>query len=171
MKLKALSYKSPDPTKGTFKDVFIEDVSIMHKRNEKYLAIGFEMFYLNGTERVSLGETTMGFLGMENDAVSSNQTTFVSIANPNYDSLDPESKIKSIVPLFDSIGGYTFDVTTIPFEVVDFGWPTYEKVMNYFTGGTLASPEIVITEPLAVGFLTSKLVINGEVVGAQFLLL
>jgi hypothetical protein len=30
--------------------------------------------------------------------------------------------------------------------------PTYEKVMQYFSGGTLLSPEILI-EPLAIGFI------------------
>lgn len=173
MRLEATSYTSPNPTQGTFSNVFIEDVSIIHKRNEKYLAIGFEMFYMNGEQRISLGETTLGFLGMENDEVSTNQTTLVSIDNPDYNPEDlenPENTEKITVPLFGSAGEYTFDAANIPFEIVDFGYPTYEKVMHYFTGGDLESPEIVITEPLAIGFLTSKLIINGEPVGAQFTL-
>jgi hypothetical protein len=54
------------------------------------------------------------------------------------------------------------------YEMVDFGWPTYEKVMQYFEGGTLESPEITPSAPLAIGFLMNNLVMNGEAVGAQF---
>lgn len=128
------------------------------------------MSYFKNNQKVVLDTVAMGFLGMENDLVSTNKTTLVSIDNPDYDAQNPESKEKIIVALFDSLGNFTFDVTTIPFEVVDFGYPTYEKVMQYFSGGTLESPEINLTSPLAVGFLMNNLIMNGEAVGNQFTL-
>lgn len=168
MKLLAKNYNSPLATQGTFQDVFIEDVCITHKRIEKYLSITFQMYFIKNNQRINLCETTLAFLGMENDEVSTNQTTFVSIPNANYDVANIESTEKITVPLFGSNGNFTFDVTAIPFEVVDFGYPTYEKVMSYFNGGTLFSPEILISEPLAIGFLMNKLIMNGEPVGVQF---
>lgn len=168
MKLIAQTYVSPLLNQGTFANVTIEDVCLTHKRNDKYLSIGFEMYLIKNEQRISLASAEMGFLGMENDVTSSNQTTFVSVDNPEYDNQNTESLEKLTVPLFDSNGQFTFDVTTIPFEVVDYGWPTYEKVMEYFSGGTLENPEILISEPLAIGFILSKLVMNGEVVGKQF---
>lgn len=168
MKLLAENYNSPIATQGTFNNVFIEDVCITHKRLEKYLSITFQMYCVKNAQRIVLAETTLAFLGMENDEVSTNQTTFVSIPNVNYDSENPESSERVTVPLFGADGNFTFDVATIPFEVVDFGYPTYEKVMSYFDGGTLESPEILISEPLAIGFLMNKLIMNGEPVGVQF---
>jgi len=57
------------------------------------------------------------------------------------------------------------------YVMVDYGYPTYEKVMQYFEGGTLESPEINITAPLAIGFLMNNLIMNGEAVGNQFTLI
>ena len=54
------------------------------------------------------------------------------------------------------------------YQIVDFGYPTFEKVLQYFNGGTLQSPEITITEPLAIGFLMNTLSMDGEIVGKQF---
>lgn len=170
MKLIAQTYVSPLLNQGTFENVTIEDVCLTHKRHDNYIAIGFEMSYIKNGQKVVLDKKEMGFQGMENDIISTNKTTLVSIDNPDYDAQTPESKEKITVALFDSLGNFTFDVTTIPFEVVDFGYPTYEKVMQYFSGGTLESPEINITSPLAIGFLMNNLIMNGEAVGNQFTL-
>jgi hypothetical protein len=167
MKLTAAIYVSPNTNQGTFNDVTIIDSCLTHKREEKYLAITFEMSYIkNGIKRV-LANETMGFLGMEADEVSSNKTTTFSILNPDYDSAIQESLERKTVPMFDYL---TENAGVMPtdYQMVDYGFPTYEKVMMYFTGGTLDSPEIHITDPLAIGFLLNSLTLNGELVGNQF---
>ena len=167
MKLLAQTYISPLANQGTFTNVTIEDVCLTHKRNEKYISIAFEMSYLKNNQKVVLANVTLGFLGMETDKVSSNRTTTVSIPNPNYDSQIEGSQTRSTVPLF----AYLKDnkgVMPTDYIVVDYGYPNYEKVMQYFKGGTLENPEINITEPLAIGFLMNNLIMNGEAVGNQF---
>jgi hypothetical protein len=167
MKLTAATYVSPNTNQGTFNDVTIIDSCLTHKREEKYLAITFEMSYIkNGIKHV-LANETMGFLGMEADEVSSNKTTTFSILNPDYDLAITESQERITVSMFD----YLIEnegVMPDDYQMVDYGFPTYEKVMMYFTGGTLDSPEIHITDPLAIGFLLNSLIINGEAVGNQF---
>jgi hypothetical protein len=167
MKLKSENYTSPNPQQGEFKNVFIEDTVITHKRHEKYLSIQFDMYYLKGTEKIILDTKTLGFLGTEDDEVSSNETTIVSVLNPEYNPEIEGSEETITVPLFDPKGGFNIDPTK-PFSVVDYGFPTYEKVLSFFQGGTFENPEITITEQLAIGFILSKLIMNGEPVGKQF---
>jgi hypothetical protein len=131
------------------------------------LSITFEMSYLKDGTKHILANEVMGFLGMEADEVSSNRTTTFSILNPDYDVEIEESTQRITVSMFDYLiknaGVFPTD-----YQMVDYGFPTYEKVMQYFSGGTLDSPEVFITEPLAIGFLLANLFINGEVVGTQF---
>lgn len=167
MKLHAAIYTSPLLNQGTFTNVTIEDVCLIHKKNEKYISIAFEMSYLKNNQKVVLDNVTLGFLGMENDQVSSNKTTTFSVPNPDYDSQLEGSQERITVPLF----AYLMDnkgVMPTDYVMVDYGYPNYEKVMQYFEGGTLESPEINITEPLAIGFLMNNLIMNGEAVGNQF---
>jgi hypothetical protein len=167
MKLKAENYTSPLLNQGTFTDVFVEDTKVTHKRNDKYLALEFEMYYFKNEQRVSLAFSQLAFLGMEDDEVSTNKTTLISIPNPDYDAEVEDSQERLTVGLFayleENNGVYPED-----YNIVDYGYPTYEKALQYFEGGTFESPEIVITEPLAIGFILNTLVINGEVVGSQF---
>jgi hypothetical protein len=167
MKLTAQTYVSPLLNQGTFANVTIDDVCLTHKRIEKYIAITFEMSYLKNDQKVILDTVAMGFQGMEGDKVSSNRTTTFSIPNPDYDALIEGSEPRVTVSLFDYL---TANAGVMPtdYVMVDYGYPTYEKVMQYFEGGTLANPEIRITAPLAIGFLLSNLIMNGEVVGTQF---
>lgn len=167
MKLEALIYNSPLLSQGTFANVTIEDVCLTHKRNDKYISITFEMSYIKNGQKVLLDTKEMGFLGMENDVVSSNRTTTMSIPNPDYNAQIEDSEERITVPLFDYL---TANNGVMPqgYEMVDYGYPTYEKVMQYFSGGKLSDPEIFITDPLAIGFLMNNLVMNGEAVGVQF---
>jgi hypothetical protein len=167
MKLIAPIYNSPSPLQGSFENVTIEDVSITHKREDKYLAIGFEMSYVKNGQKVVLDIKEMGFLGMENDIVSSNRTTTFSIPNPDYDPQIEGSEKRITVPLFAYLMANN-GVMPSDYVMVDYGYPTYEKVMPYFEGGTLESPEINITAPLAIGFLMNNLIMNGEAVVNQF---
>lgn len=152
---------------GTFENVTIEDVCLTHKRSEKYIAITFEMSYLKNNQKVVLDTVTMGFQGMENEELSSNRTTTFSIPNPDYDTLIEGSQERITVPLFDYLTANN-GVMPIDYVIIDYGYPTYEKVMQYFEGGKLLDPEIRITDPLAVGFLLNNLIMNGEAVGNQF---
>lgn len=167
MKLQAQTYNSPLLHQGTFENVTIEDVCLTHKRHDNYIAISFEMSYIKNGQKVVLDTKEMGFLGMENDVVSSNRTTTMSIPNPDYDAEIEGSEERITVPLFAFLAANN-DVMPEDFVIVDYGWPTYEKVMQYFEGGTLENPEITISAPLAIGFLMNNLVMNGEAVGVQF---
>ena len=167
MKLEAQTYTSPLLNQGTFTNVTIEDVCLTHKRNEKYISIAFEMSYLKNDQKVVLDTIAMGFLGMENDEVSSNRTTTFSIPNPDYDAQIEDSQERITVPLFAYLMANN-GIMPADYVMVDYGYPTYEKVMQYFEGGTLESPEINITAPLAIGFLMNNLIMNGEAVGNQF---
>lgn len=170
MKLQSQTYVSPKLEQGTFTNVYIEDVSMTHKRNDKYISIGFEMYFIKNGQRVVLDTKEIAFQGMEDDLVSTNRTTTVSIHNPDYDAQVEGSLERNIVPLFAYLAAHN-GVMPADYLMVDYGYPTYEKVMQYFEGGTLESPEINITSPLAVGFLLGTLVMNGEVIGNQFTLL
>jgi hypothetical protein len=167
MKLICENYVSPNAKQGTFKNVQIIDSCLTHKRDEKYLAITFEMAYFHNGIKQILATETMGFLGMEADEINSNRTTTISIPNPEFD-VDVEGSQERIkVGFFDYLQKNA-GVIPADYFVVDYGFPTYEKVMAYFSGGTLEAPEVFITEALAIGFLMNNLVVNGEVVGTQF---
>lgn len=167
MKLTAQKYISPSLNQGSFDNVIIRDVSITHKRFEKFLSIGFEMYYMKNEIKVLLDYAEMMFKGMEDDIVSSNQTTLMSIPNPDYDSQLEGSEERITVTMFGYLESNN-GVMPSDFTIVDYGYPTYEKVMGYFNGGTLDNPEITITEPLAIGFILNKLIMNEEPVGNQF---
>lgn len=167
MKLQAQTYVSPLLNQGAFENVIIEDVCLTHKRHDNYIAIGFEMSYVKNGQKVVLDTKEMGFLGLENDVISSNRTTTMSIPNPDYDAQIEGSEERITVPLFAYLTANN-GVMPEDYEMVDYGYPTYEKVMQYFEGGTLENPEITISDPLAIGFLMNNLVMNGEAVGVQF---
>jgi hypothetical protein len=167
MKLTTQTYVSPLVNQGTFENVIIQDVSLTHKRLEKYISIGFEMSYIKNGQKVVLDTKEMGFLGMEKDEVTSNRTTTFSIPNPDYDTQVEGSEERITVPLFDYLMKHQ-GVMPADYVMVDYGYPTYEKVMQYFEGGTLENPEITISAPLAIGFLLTNLIMNGEPVGNQF---
>jgi len=190
MKLTCDIYICPDPSKGEFRDAVVEETCITHQGKEKRLEVKFDMYYMKNDEKVNIGTRTMLFYGMENDTISSNQTTYVRIANPNYDpEVDYTEEIPNpdwyegsdlpefitvdntppqtlVVPLFKPDGSY--NVPSMDFEVVEYGYPTYEKALQMFEGGSFEQPEIIVTEPLAIGFILNKLIINGEPVGIQF---
>lgn len=166
MKLTANIYNSPNPLQGKFENVIIEDTCVVHKRLEKYLCITFEMYYIKDSQRVTLAKTDVSFLGLEGEENSSNRTTIVSIPNPDYESGSDEPE-RIDISLFDYVESHNGEFPE-DYIIIDYGYPTYEKVMEYFQGGTLTDPEITISDPLAVGFLMNCLIMNGEPVVNQF---
>jgi hypothetical protein len=167
MKLTTQKYESPLENQGSFDNVIIQDVAITHRRLDKFLSIRFEMSCIKNNKKVIICIKEMMFIGMEDDIVSSNQTTLMSIPNPDYDSQLEGSEERITVPMFGYLESNN-GVMPSDFTIVDYGYPTYEKVMGYFNGGTLDNPEITITEPLAIGFILNKLIMNEEPVGNQF---
>lgn len=153
MKLTVQNYVHPNPSFGTFQNVIVQDVCVTHKRLEKYLSIIFEMSYLKDGLKVVLGTGALSFLGMNDDEVNSNQTAYVEVNGQT-------------VPLLQWLAENNGELGNA--VITDFGYPTYEDALTYFQGGNFEAPEIIITNPIAQGFLLSKLIINNESVGIQF---
>jgi hypothetical protein len=172
-------YVSPIENQGTFENVTIEDREMIIRRKEKFLAVKFVLFYEKDGKEIILGSRLVEFQGMEDDEVSTNLTTYFKYPNPDFAPLfqpdensTEEDWSKTMewferVPLMDYLEENA-GVMPEGAVITEYGFATYEAVLNYFQGGTLQSPEIHITDPLAVGFLLNKLTINGEVVGKQF---
>ena len=167
MKLTANNYLSPQSQQGAFKDVTIEDIQIVHKRQEKYLAIYFQMSYIFNGEKIILSENSLGFFGLNVDPNSSNRTITISVSNPDYDELIENSPMKVIVPMFEYMTNHGGSLPEI-YDIADYGYPSYEDVLGYFTGGTFIEPEITMASSLAIAFLMNTLTMNGEKVIKQF---
>jgi hypothetical protein len=149
-----LTYTHPNPSFGVFQGVTVTDVCITHKRLEKYLSIIFEMSYLKDGLKVVLGTGTLSFLGMNDDEVNSNQTAYVEVNGQTIPLLQWLSENNG--ELGDAI-------------ITDYGYPTYEDALTYFNGGTFEDGEITLTNPIAMGLVLSKLIINNEPVGVQLM--
>lgn len=85
----------------------------------------------------------------------------IVVPNPDYVSE------KSVVPLLDYLYSHQ-GVMPAEYEVVDWGYPTYENVMGYFSGGTLTNPELHITDPFAKEWLKNNMQMKGEFIKEQF---
>ena len=173
-------YISPIPTQGEFQSAYIEDREIILKRKENYLAVVFVLAYLKDGNEVILYQKKVEFIGLDNDyANSTNQTSYFKYPNPTYDAAfvpDENSTQEDFkktmewvenLPLMNYLAANAGIMPTNA-VITEYGFPTYEAVLNYFEGGTLASPEILISNPLAIGFFLNKLSMNGEIVGVQF---
>lgn len=169
MKLLSPNYISPLPTQGQFENVFIEETCIIHKRIEKYLVIKFEMYYFKNSVKITLSEKLMEFYGTDEDTITSNQTAFCKKLNPLYDennleSTEPEFLFFPLLQILYENSGQL----PVEYEISDFGYPNYTDVLQYFVGGYFENPEILIENPLAQGFLLTKLFMNNEPVINQF---
>jgi hypothetical protein len=87
--------------------------------------------------------------------------TEVEIDNPNYDSevesIDNKVDIPMLQYLQDNEG-----VAPENFEVIDWGYPTYEDAINYFSGGTIEEPELFIANTFARQWLLSNIIMKGK---------
>lgn len=159
MKLTAQKYESPKETEGTFFDVEIRDVKLEVSSKENYLAIHFEMSHVKNSERKVIETAVLAFLGNEDDEVSSNRTTTISIPDPNQEG---ERLQVNMLDYFQEFG--------IPedYKMVDWGYPTAEKAKQMFSGGTLQNPEVQLSDFFAQAWLLNTLVFKGQLVGVQF---
>jgi len=173
-------YISPQLHQGEFSNAYIEDREIILKRKENYLAVVFVLAYLKEGKEVILYQKKVEFIGLESDyANSTNETTYFKYPNPVYDAAfvpdenSTEADYQKTIEWFENVPlmNYLEENNGVMPEgaiITEYGYPTYEAALNYFSGGTLAAPEIHITDPLAIGFFLNKLEMNGEIVGIQF---
>ncbi|HET8885870.1 MAG TPA: hypothetical protein VFM70_05900 [Salinimicrobium sp.] len=165
---KTETYKSPQPHQGSFEGAFIEDFSITSIRGRNRLEVTFALCYLNekGIKTV-LDTATLAFFGNENEAFSSNKTTWFQYPNPNYDPQAEGSEEYLHEKLMDYLAVHE-GIFPEGYTITNYGYPTLEKALQYFTGGTLAQPEVFLEAELAKGWLLNTLSLNGEIVGRQF---
>lgn len=173
-------YISPQPHQGEFQNAFIEDREIILKRKKNYLAVVFVLAYMHNGKEVILYQKKVEFIGLENDYENStNQTTYFKYPNPAFDpnfaidEFSTEEDFQKTVEWIENVKLMEYleqnnEVMPEGAVITEYGYPTYEAALDYFEGGTLASPEIIITDPLAIGFFLNKLEMNGEIVGKQF---
>jgi len=178
MKLHAANYVSPDPHQGTFTDVFIEEVATNRMKNKYLYKIDFEMFYFKDSQRVVLHRFHRVFQGNHGDLVDTNRTMIMKYPNPDYDpdyeftEGDTEEVIvQKATPEFSvSVLQYLAENNNqfpAGFEVVDYGYPNYQDLANFFSGDEFGNENILITNPLAeLWFLNQKEL--GEAIGTQF---
>ena len=136
--------------------------SIAHKRRTKghFSLIFFTSHALKGFN----GYATRG----SNLSVGVTQSNGKRIvANPVHNPEDENSEEFLIVPLFDTQGNQNYPLEEI-LEIADYGYPTYEKAINMFLGGTFSSPEIILNDPLVIGFILNTLCLNGQLIKEQF---
>lgn len=85
----------------------------------------------------------------------------IFIANPDY---VPQFEELPLLQYLQSHQGQFPEV----YEVIDFGYPTYEDAIQYFTGGELGSPELFLINDFAKEWLKNNLQMKGEIIGKQF---
>ena len=177
---KSGKYISPIPTQGEFNNAYIEDREIILKRKENYLAVVFVLAYQRDGKEVILYQKKVEFIGLESDYKNStNQTSYFKYPNPEFDPQfvpdenSTEADFQKTIEWFENVELMKYlrannGILPEGAVITEYGYPTYEAALQYFTGGTLESPEIHITDPLAIGFFVNKLEMNGEKVGVQF---
>lgn len=176
-------YTSPKTDQGTFDNAFIEDIATIHRRNDNYLAVTFGLNYEVEGKVATIAKAQLVFFGLDSEinikGKTSNRTSLVDIPNPDYDaSFVPGANASSeeierktmqykrfvLVEYLSQNNGVLPEGAI----VVSYGFPTYEKVKQFFTGGEINAPELNVNNPVARGFLLENLIINGEPASKQF---
>lgn len=149
-------------------------------------------YFTEDAKRVVLDETQLSFRGtnldMQNGSPTTNKTAviklldfmydpeipqFLETPNPDYDentegsqpflySANPEYIPESgEVPLLQYLSNNNGQFPA-SYEMVEWGFPTYEDALQYFEGGTLDLPELSIINPFAKEWLKNTLQMKGE---------
>lgn len=172
------TYVSPNPKQGAFKDVFIEEVQTLRRKNDLLYIVDFEMYYNKGVERIVLATMRRVFRGTNGDANSTNRPAILKYPNPAY---DPEFAGDDTTTMeeFNLAATQNIETPLLAYlaanagvmpeggEIIDIGYPSYEDLKNFFIGDGFGDENIVLTNPIAMHwFLNQEM--NGEAIGAQF---
>jgi hypothetical protein len=156
MKLISQNYNSPIITEGAFQNVYIEEVSIQHKRKDNYLKIDFEMYIIKDTQKVVLDSNYIAFQCMNSDEYSTNRkSTF---------KFNDSEEVQGLIDYVMSKGG---DYPT-NYTMVDWGYPSYEDSLTYLSGGSFQSPELQPVNDFVKAWILSTVIMKGEYIGVQF---
>lgn len=174
MKFIAANYTKPNGDFGTFTNVYIEDIGFTHSRNVGQLNVAFEMYHIHNGNRIVIGSGSIfcsdGILpnveGSNYAPDSTNKTAYCRQLNPDYDGTN-DKYIGDEIPLIRFLAD-NGSILPNGYEITDYGFPNYTDALKYFSGGSMESPEISVTNPIAIGFLLNKLIINDEPIGNQF---
>jgi len=159
MKLKSQFYTSPIPTEGTFENVFIEETSIQTKRQDNYLKIDFEMYYLKNNQKIVLATNHLAFQGLGTDVNSTNRKATFKFDNDTEEQ-EPRGLIEFIT---NNQGAYPEN-----YQMIDWGFPSYEDALNYLSGGSFDHPEIQPVNDFVKAWLLNTIIMKGELIGNQF---
>lgn len=100
------------------------------------------------------------------DAELEGSEPFIYVANPNYVAQVAGVHERVEVPLFKYVaenGAFPAD-----YEIVDWGFPTYQTVLLNFDGGNLEAPELFLNNDFAKGWLLNNVYMKGEALFKQF---
>jgi len=159
MKLQAITYNSPNPTQGTFQNVFIEEIGYQVKRKDLYLRIEFSMYYLNNEVEIPLCENAfLAFQGLESDPNSTNvRATFL------FNNDDENEEPKGLIDyLENNNGAYPTD-----YKMINWGRPSFDQVVHFLKGGNLNDMEIQPSNAFVKEWIKHNLIMNGDYVGKQ----
>jgi len=93
---------------------------------------------------------------------------FLTIPNPNYESMVTSIPLRTEVGMFRYIMYDNNGEMPTDYEIVDWGYPTYQDVLRNFDGGTLTNPELILNNDFAKGWFLNNVYMKGEKVGNQF---
>ena len=159
MKLTAQNYNSPILTEGKFENVAIEETAITLKRQDSYLKIDFEMYIEKEGQTILLDKSTIAFQGMNDDEVSTNRTSTFKFKDDT-----EEQEPRPLIPYLNENGGNYPE----NYEMVDWGYPSYEDALTYLSGGSFQSPELHPINDFVKAWILNTVIMKGEFIGKQF---
>lgn len=154
MKLKKSNYVDPK-TKGVYFEMFVEEKIGMLDRFSNYLKVDFIMYHINKSKKMIIAESFMTFKGLDFGESSTNETMMCLLAG--------ETISIPMLPVLQANGGVLPEGATI----TNIGYPNFADVQQYFVGGSIASPEIIVSNDIAKLFILKKCVINGDTLEKQ----
>jgi hypothetical protein len=91
----------------------------------------------------------------------------VLIPNPEYDAQVAAIEERVNVPMLQYLRTHEGNMP-VDYQMVDWGYPTYEDAVAYFQGGTLSDPEIDVINPLMEGWILNNVSMKGAIIGDEF---
>ncbi len=91
----------------------------------------------------------------------------IVVPNPDYRTLISQIPAKVNIPMLQYLMEHEGNMPD-DFEMVDWGYPTFEDVMPNFDGGILTNPKLTLNNGFARGWFLNNLIIKGEKIGKQF---